>query len=192
MDRPRVASSSRSRRSWAFRSSWSVSASRSVISCPSILTSSSKRWSDKIDVYGNQQHRCVRPSHMIRSRRLALAAAVVALGLAACGDPNTTTPVAERPPVIHLAGQSGGGFAPAPAAATAEAATDTKIAFGAPTDFVYDGDLPDLGSSAGSWFFDPNQQPDLDMTEWRSHRRSAGPDHRCDGHRPGLRAVADT
>src|SRR4051812_48820556 len=99
---------------------------------------------------------------MIRSRRLALAAAVVALGLAACGDPNTTKPVAERPPVIHLAGQSGGGFAPAPAAATAEAATDTKIAFGAPTDFVYDGDLPDLGSSAGSWFFDPNQQPALD------------------------------
>src|SRR4051794_32304990 len=99
---------------------------------------------------------------MIRFRRLALAAVVVPLGLAACGDPNSTTPVAEQPPVIHLAGQSGGGFAPAPAAATAEAATDTKIAFGAPTDFVYDGDLPDLGSSAGSWFFDPNQQPDLD------------------------------
>ena len=45
---------------------------------------------------------------MIRSRRLALAAVVVALGLAACGDPNTTTPLAEQPPVIQLAsGQSG-------------------------------------------------------------------------------------
>src|SRR4051794_20675296 len=99
---------------------------------------------------------------MIRFRRLALAAVVVPLGLAACGDPNSTTPVAEQPPVIHLAGQSGGGFAPAPAAATSAAAADTKIAFGGPTNFVYDGDLPDLGSSAGSWFFDPKQQPDLD------------------------------
>jgi len=99
---------------------------------------------------------------MIRFRRLALAVVVVPLGLAACGDPNSTTPVAEQPPVIHLAGQSGGGFAPAPAAATSAAAADTKIAFGGPTDFVYDGDLPDLGSSAGSWFFDPNQQPALD------------------------------
>jgi len=103
---------------------------------------------------------------MIRSRRLALAAAVVALGLTACGDPNTTTPVAEQPPVIHLAGSqsSGGGFAAAPAAATAEASTsaDSKIAFMAPTEFVYDGEFPDLGSSGGSWFFDPNQQPDLD------------------------------
>src|SRR4051794_33357803 len=99
---------------------------------------------------------------MIRFSRLALAAVVVPLGLAACGDPNSTTPVAEQPPVIHLAGQSGGGFAPAPAAATSAAGADTKIAFRGPTDFVYDGNLPDLGSSAGSWFFDPNQRPDLD------------------------------
>src|SRR3954453_12232693 len=163
MDRPRAASCSRSRRSWAFPSSWSASARRSMIWWPSPLTSSSKRWSDKIDGCGNQRHRYVRQTDMIRSRRLALAAAVVALGLAACGDPNTTTPLAEQPPVIHLAGQSGGGFAPAPAAATAEAATaDSKIAFGAPTNFVYDGDMPDLGSSGGSWFFDPKQQPDLD------------------------------
>src|SRR3954454_6672995 len=143
MDRPRAASCSRSRRSWAFLSSWSASARRSMIWWPSTLTSSSKRWSDKIDGCGNQRHRCVRPTDMIRSRRLALAAAVVALGLAACGDPNTTTPLAEQPPVIHLAGQSGGGFSPAPAAASTQAA-DTKIAFAAPTEFVYDGDLPDL------------------------------------------------
>ena len=102
---------------------------------------------------------------MIRSRRLALAAAVVALGLTACGDPNTTTPLADRPPVIHLAGNSsgrssGGGFEAAPAAATADASVDSKIAFVGPTDFVYDGEFPDLGSSAGSWFFDPSQQPD--------------------------------
>ena len=102
---------------------------------------------------------------MIRSRRLALAAAVVALGLTACGDPNTTTPLADQPPVIHLAGDSGsrssgGGFEAAPAAATADASVDSKIAFVGPTDFVYDGEFPDLGSSAGSWFFDPSRQPD--------------------------------
>src|SRR3954447_19972887 len=99
---------------------------------------------------------------MIRFRRLALAVVVVPLGLAACGDPNSTTPVAEQPPVIHLAGQSGGGFAPPPAAAPSAAAADTKIAFGGPTDFVYDGDLPHLGSSPRPWVFDPNQQPPLD------------------------------
>jgi len=101
---------------------------------------------------------------MIRSRRLVLAATVVALGLTACGDPNTTTPLADKPPVIHLASSqsSGGGFAPAPAAARAQGAADTKIAFAAPTNFVYGGQFPDLGSSAGSWFFDPKQQPDLD------------------------------
>ena len=103
---------------------------------------------------------------MIRSRRLALAAAVVALGLTACGDPNTTTPLADQPPVIHLAGDtgsrsSGGGFEAAPAAATADASVDSKIAFVGPTDFVYDGEFPDLGSSAGSWFFDPSRQPDI-------------------------------
>ncbi|HZY08008.1 MAG TPA: hypothetical protein VFE69_09695, partial [Ilumatobacteraceae bacterium] len=92
---------------------------------------------------------------MIRSRRLALVAAVVALGLTACGDPNTTTPLADQPPVIHLAGDtgsrsSGGGFEAAPAAATADASVDSKIAFVGPTDFVHDGEFPDLGSSAGS------------------------------------------
>jgi hypothetical protein len=99
---------------------------------------------------------------MIRSRRLALAAVVVAVGLTACGNPNATAPLADQPPVIHLAsGQGGSATEAAPAAATAGAA-DSKIAFMAPTEFVYDGQLPALDVPAGSWFFAPGQQPDLD------------------------------
>ena len=101
---------------------------------------------------------------MIRSRRLALAAVVVVLGLSACGDPNTTAPLADQPKVIQLAGgqRGAGGFAAAPAAATMDAAADSKIAFVGPTDFVYEGDMPALDTPAGSWFFAPGQTPDLD------------------------------
>ncbi|MEP7114568.1 MAG: hypothetical protein ABI862_14980 [Ilumatobacteraceae bacterium] len=101
---------------------------------------------------------------MIRSRRLALAAVVVVLGLAACGDPNTTTPLADQPQVIQLAsgqlanGQGGSAAESAPAAATA----DSKMAFFGPTEFVYDGELPALDTPAGSWFYATGQQPDLD------------------------------
>ncbi|MEY2443951.1 MAG: hypothetical protein QOE00_531, partial [Ilumatobacteraceae bacterium] len=40
---------------------------------------------------------------MIRSRRLALVAVVFAFGIAGCGDPNTTAPLANQPKVIQLA-----------------------------------------------------------------------------------------
>jgi hypothetical protein len=101
---------------------------------------------------------------MIRSRRLALVAAVVALGLSACGNPNTTTPLADSPPVIQLAsGQSGtGGAAPMAADSAANVSTDSKIAYMGSTKFVYDGELPAFDASAGSWFFAPGQQPDAD------------------------------
>jgi hypothetical protein len=103
---------------------------------------------------------------MIRSRRLALAAVVVVLGLSACGDPNTTTPLADQPKVIQLAsGQGGGGSVgaeAAPAAATMDARAESKMAFFGLTEFVYDGDLPALDTPAGSWFFATGQNPDLD------------------------------
>ena len=103
---------------------------------------------------------------MIRSRHLALAAAVVAVGLASCGDPSTTAPLAQKPKpkVIDLAsGQStGGGGNAAPAAATVDASTESKIAFMGRTEFVYDGLLPALDGPAGSWFFAPGQKPDTD------------------------------
>ncbi|MEY2524907.1 MAG: hypothetical protein QOJ66_3472 [Ilumatobacteraceae bacterium] len=100
---------------------------------------------------------------MIRSRRLVLVAAVVALGLSACGSPNTTTPVADQPQVIRLAGSQTGSGGPLPAAAdSANASTESKIAIMAPTKFVYDGELPALDGQAGSWFFAPGQKPDVD------------------------------
>ncbi|MEY2415425.1 MAG: hypothetical protein QOH53_759 [Ilumatobacteraceae bacterium] len=100
---------------------------------------------------------------MIRSRRLVLVAAVAALGLSACGNPNTTTPVADQPQVIRLAGSQSGSGAAVPAAAdSANASTESKIAIMAPTTFVYDGELPALDGQGGSWFFAPGQKPDID------------------------------
>ena len=101
---------------------------------------------------------------MIRSRRLVLVAAVVALGLSACGNPNTTTPLADQPQVIQLAsGQSGtGGAAPLAADSAADVSTESKIAFMGSTKFVFDGQLPALDGAAGSWFFAPDQKPDVD------------------------------
>lgn len=105
---------------------------------------------------------------MIRSRRLALVALVVTFGIASCGDPNSasssTSPSAHQPKVIQLAaGQtSGGAGAPAAQTAAADASTESKIAVFAPTEFVYDGELPALDGPAASWFFAPGQQPDLD------------------------------
>jgi hypothetical protein len=100
---------------------------------------------------------------MIRSRRLVLVAAVVALGLSACGNPNTTTPAAAQPQVIRLAGSQTGSSGAMPAAAdSANASTESKIAIMGSTNFVYDGELPALDGQAGSWFFAPGQKPDAD------------------------------
>ncbi|MEO7372270.1 MAG: hypothetical protein ABIZ69_15490, partial [Ilumatobacteraceae bacterium] len=92
---------------------------------------------------------------MIRSRRLVLASLVVALGLASCGDPSTTAPLAQQPRVIQLAsGQTGtAGGAAADASVSASPSAESKIAFMGRTDFVYDGTLPALDGAAGSWFF---------------------------------------
>ncbi len=103
---------------------------------------------------------------MIRSRRSALVAVAIVLGLSACGDPNTTAPLADQPPVIRLAsgqtGSAGGSSAAAPTAELDASAADTKMAFAAPTEFVYDGELPVLDGPAGSWFFGTGQQADVD------------------------------
>ena len=114
---------------------------------------------------GNHRALWRRQTSMIRSRRLALAAIVVVLGLSACGDPNTTAPLAGKPKVIQLAsGQTGsGGFSAAPSAATGDAVAESKMAVFAPTKFVYAGELPTLDAPAGSWSFAPGQQPDPDQ-----------------------------
>ena len=100
---------------------------------------------------------------MIRSRRFAFATLAVVFGLSACGDPNTTAPLAEQPVVIELAsGQSGGAVAAPAAELDAASAVDSKMAFMAITEFVYDGELPALDDPSGSWFFATGQQADLD------------------------------
>jgi hypothetical protein len=99
---------------------------------------------------------------MIRSRRFAPAALVVVLGLSACGDPNTTAPLADRPQVIQLASGQTGAASPAPAAESMDAAADSKMPVFGPTEFVYDGELPALDAPAPSWYFPVGAQPDLD------------------------------
>jgi hypothetical protein len=114
---------------------------------------------------GNQPTLNRRQRSMNRSRRVALTAVVVVLGLAACGDPNTTTPLADQPQVIRLAnGQTGAAGSPsaAPAAESMDASADSKMAYFAPTEFVYDGELPALDTPAASWFYPTGQKPDLD------------------------------
>ena len=99
---------------------------------------------------------------MIRSRRLALVALVFTFGIAACGDPTSTAPLASKTKVIQLAaGASRNATEMAPAAASTGAA-DSKIAAMGQTNFVYDGQLPTLADSAASWYFAPGQKPDLD------------------------------
>ncbi len=121
------------------------------------------RWSKKIDRPGNQDVPRQRQKDMIRSRRLALVAIVFAFGIAACGDPSTTTPLANQPKVIQLAGNQGGATterAPAAAMPSGGAAADSKMAVLAPTNFVYDGQLPALDGTASSWFFAAGQKAD--------------------------------
>ena len=119
-------------------------------------------WSKKIEAHGNQHVPRQRQKGMIRSRRLALVAIVFAFGIAACGDPASTTPLAKQPKVIQLAGSQGGATterAPAAAVPAGGVAADSKMAI-APTNFVYDGQLPALDGNASSWFFAGGQQPD--------------------------------
>jgi hypothetical protein len=115
----------------------------------------------------------------LRSRRLALVAAVLVLGAAACGSdddsgaassmapvtvaaPAATSPAetvpADRPPVIRI-GEASGGIAPESAAAEDAVASDadasTKI-MAAGIQFVFDGAAGDLTGPAPAWFF-PNE-----------------------------------
>lgn len=86
---------------------------------------------------------------MLRSRRFALAAAAVLLGLSACGDANSTT-AGQNPAVIHIgagAGASGGKVA-----ATAEGGMSDRMMMPyANFTYVYDGAYPDLGTTAPAW-----------------------------------------
>ena len=94
---------------------------------------------------------------MLRSRRFALAAAALVLGLSACGGANNTSTAAKAPTVIHV-GSGGGGNSKA----TAGAAVDESMRpyFGNIT-YVYDGQFPDLGTLGRAWSLPTGAKPDL-------------------------------
>lgn len=99
---------------------------------------------------------------MIRSRRLAFAAAAVVAGLAvaSCGDPAQTTSsdasTSATPPVIKLgtgSGSTNSGAAPA-------AESDRMMMPYAIFHYVYEGDLPALDGSAPAYQFPAGAQVD--------------------------------
>ena len=94
----------------------------------------------------------------MRSRRLALVAAVAVLGLAACGDAKPSTTAGKAPAVIHVGGAGG---PKAPGVANASIATgDRMMAPYGDITYVYDGAFPDLGASAPAWVLAANPQID--------------------------------
>jgi nicotinate-nucleotide--dimethylbenzimidazole phosphoribosyltransferase len=91
----------------------------------------------------------------LRSRRLALVASVLILGLTACGDPREE-PAASGPAVIVVAGAaSGTGSSSAPA--SAESADSKMVA--AVIEFLYEGTPPDLTTPAPAWYFPAGLAP---------------------------------
>lgn len=82
---------------------------------------------------------------MLRSRRIAFAAAAIVLGLSACGDAGSTISTGKAPAVIHL-GAAGGTNKLAAPTAGGEAADSMMRPYGVIT-YVYDGTYPDLGAS---------------------------------------------
>ncbi|MFM7253524.1 MAG: hypothetical protein ACKO27_10730 [Ilumatobacteraceae bacterium] len=95
---------------------------------------------------------------MITSRRLALVTAVMSLGLLAtgCGDDPGSTSAAL--PKISLAA---GGTGTAELAAS-DGTSKMSMAYWGDITYVYDGTLPDLGTSAAAYRFPAGVTPDLD------------------------------
>lgn len=95
---------------------------------------------------------------MLRSRRFALAAAALLIGLSACGDDTkSATPLsspAGSPVVIEFGNSSGGG-----SAEMASTADRMMMPMGKIT-YVFDGTAPDLGASSGAWTFPLGAAPD--------------------------------
>lgn len=92
---------------------------------------------------------------MLRSRRIALIAAITVFGLAGCGgSPNSTS--GSGPAVIRL---GAGGSATAANSAEGAPAADKMTAFQS-FEFVVDGTLPELAGSANAWRLSAGQNVD--------------------------------
>lgn len=94
---------------------------------------------------------------MLRSRRLAFAAAALLIGLSACGDDSARSSItaAQVPTVIRFGDASTGGGR-AESAATA----DRMMMPFQDITYVFDGTAPDLGASAPAWTFPAGSTPD--------------------------------
>ena len=101
---------------------------------------------------------------MIRSRpSCSCRCSLSLLGSPPAAIRNTTTPVADQPKVIQLAGRQGGsGASSARRGRLCRRVDRVEDRDHGSTKFVYDGEMPALDGPAGSWFFAPGQQPDLD------------------------------
>lgn len=94
-------------------------------------------------------------AHQLRSRRMALLASAVVLGLTACGAP-AGEPVSTEGGPAPLQLVAGGGVAMSGSGAneSMDASPDVaKMMMPAFIEYVYAGDVPDLTAPAGSWFF---------------------------------------
>ncbi len=83
---------------------------------------------------------------MLRSHRFAFAAAAIVIGLSGCGDAPRSATSGATPMVIHL-GQPATSARPE----ASGAATDKMMAPYQIMNFVFDGTLPDLGTTAHAW-----------------------------------------
>jgi len=83
---------------------------------------------------------------MLRSRRFALVAATLVLGLSACGDAATSSPVGNAPAVIHI----GASKQTANTAGGAPVAGDSMARI-QNLHYLFDGTVPTLASSAAAW-----------------------------------------
>jgi hypothetical protein len=93
-------------------------------------------------------------THQLRSRRMALLASAVVLGLTACGTPAAEPASTEGGPArLQLVAGGGGGATGAAANESMAAGDAAKMMMPAFIDYVYSGEVPDLTAPAGSWYF---------------------------------------
>ncbi len=93
-------------------------------------------------------------THQLRSRRMALLASAVVLGLTACGTPAAEPASTEGGPArLQLVAGGGGGATGAAANESMVAGDAAKMMMPAFIDYVYSGEVPDLTAPAGSWYF---------------------------------------
>ncbi len=90
---------------------------------------------------------------MLRSRRLAFAAAALLVGLSACGDSSQRTVAGNSPVVIQMGGGSSG-------SGTEAASADKMMAPMQDITFVFDGDASTLGNAGSAWTLPAGVSPD--------------------------------